>query len=64
MSLERSDFAFYDALKAHSTAPDVVARHKAALTLGAKEKLIIVYHNPPLRVPVRDSESESRPKRY
>jgi hypothetical protein len=39
---------FYDALKAHST--DVVARHKAALALGAKKKLIIVYHNPPLRV--------------
>ena len=43
------------ALKAHSTDPDVVARYKVALALGAKEKLIIVYHNPPLRlgVPVR-----------
>ena len=52
MSLERSDFAFYGDLKAHSTDPDVVARHKVALALGAKEKLTIVYHNPPLRVPV------------
>ena len=59
MSLERSDLALYDALKAHTTDPDFIARHKAVLAL-AKEKLIIVYHNPPL--PVRVASQEVSPR--
>ena len=59
MSLERSDFAFYEALKAHTTDPEFIARHKAVLAL-AKEKLIIVYHNPPL--PVRVASQEVSPR--
>ena len=50
MNLERSDFALYDALKANSTDPVVVAWHKEVLALGIKEKVIIVYHDPPISV--------------
>jgi hypothetical protein len=59
MSREHSDFAFYEALKAHSNDPEFIAQHKAVLAL-AKERLIIVYHNPPL--PVRVTSQEVSPR--
>ena len=59
MSREHSDFAFYEALKAHSNDPDFIAQHKEVLAF-AKEKLIIVYHNPPL--PVRVASQEVSPR--
>ncbi len=60
MNLERSDFALYDALKANSTDPVVVARHRELLALGIKEKVIIVYHDPPISVRVASQEVSPR----
>ena len=61
--LERSDFSFFDALRAGSTDPDVLARHKVALSLGAKDELIIVYHVPSLQIVVPVASQKVRPRR-